>query len=173
MIKGLPLQTASPGKHTRGYGCYAHVLAAMAQDQCGEALGAADLLKIILEAIRYSEIRDNDIPTTIPGWARCFVLRPQAFMRRVSAFLGHGLIECHEVSRKPEWDSEPTVANYAVIEHETKGKDSKGNDYTGSHFTLGEIDAGNWGYQEVYNPWPELSTLTGKIISVRKWEVRR
>jgi hypothetical protein len=173
MIFGLPLQLDSPGKHTRGYGCYAHALAAMAQDQCGEVLTPLQLRDIILAAILEGEILDNDIETTEKGWRRCFVLDPAAFIRRIALYLGRSLMDCKLAGKFSDWPSEPTLANYAIIEHETHGKDSKGNDYTGSHFTLGEIDVTTWEFIDAYNSWPGLSTLTGRIISYRKWEVRR
>jgi len=161
MIQGLPLQTQSPGPHTRDYGCYAHVLAAMAQDQCEEVLLPWELRRLVIAAIGTGAILDNEITVGSEGWYRCFVVYPEAFIKLIAYDLGHSLLTCTRHNPESEYDNSPTTSNYLVLEHETK---------MGSHFTLAGINA-DFTYTEVYDPWPTLAR--GKIKTFRKWQVQR
>jgi len=161
MIDGLPLQTNSPGKHTRGFGCYAHVLAAMAQDQCGEVLLPWELRRLIVAAIGTGVILDNEIPVGSDGWYRCFILYPESFIKLIAYDLGHGLLSCIRGNPLEIYEAEPTTANYLVIEHATR---------SGSHFTLGVINA-DYTYTDMYDPWPALPR--GEIKTYRKWTVQK
>jgi hypothetical protein len=163
MIIGLPLQIDSKGPHTRLWGCYAHVLAAMAQDQCKQVLTPDKLLKCIKAAIKKGAILDNNKPSdgSRGVWYRCFVAIPQEFLRFVALDLGGVLTAHREIDRNPSFVSCPTQANYLVLEHQTD---------SGSHFTLAQIDDTEKGYLEVYDPWPKLARKG--IKSFRRWLVR-
>ena len=163
MIEGLPLQTQSPGPHLRGWGCYAHCLAAMAMDQCGEIISPDDLRDLVVAAIGAGIILDNNLPTdgSEGKWYRVFVSRPVDWVNLVGYHLGHTFMDCAELSRDSIYTVCPTNANYLMIENA---------DEFGSHFTLGVINL-DWSYTETYNPWPGLP-LNG-IRTVRRWEVKR
>jgi hypothetical protein len=170
----FPLQTESPGPHTREYGCAACVGATIAQAFCEKALTPEEERQLIVDGTNFKVpngpygnklIADNAIPVGQPGWMRVFVTNFPLWIKFCAASLGKNVDVKLPATFTPYQLlnlDHPIPANLlAIIVYKTEYHDAKGNLVHANHFALGRQNAATRAIEEFYNPWPGLKSVVG------------